>query len=147
MIVLFDTIPFPFPLSLQSTKAWPSHTMGQQADRLLTGEEVKILTYLNPCWCFIVHKTNTLISADVWLIRKPTKMRNTSPRSDLGQGEPAVDSLPFHPGRGVFWAKDTPVPFHPGQGCLENKRHPSLHHPPCSFSTLFFHLPLLLYIS
>jgi len=28
-------------------------------------------------------------------------MRNTSPRSDLGQGEPAVDSLPFHPGRGV----------------------------------------------
>ena len=49
-------------------------------------------------------------------------MRNTSPRSDLGQGEPAVDSLPTQGG-----LKNGP-PYFP-QGWIFNT-HPCFHHLP-----------------
>ena len=70
--------------SPQSTKVWPSHTMGQQGDRPRTEEEV------------ILDGKSFLKLITISCCRNSEEMRNTSPRPDLGQGDPAVaDSLPL----------------------------------------------------
>ena len=75
--------------SPQSTKAWPSHTMGQQGDRPRIEAEV-------------IWKKIRLLKFITIYHRNSKEMRNTSPRSNLGQGDPAVEDslplllLPFH---------------------------------------------------